>query len=48
LEFSDSKEVIGRWVENTLNQEVEDILSWLPLKKITIPNPGPEIVIENT
>lgn len=48
LEFSDSKEVIGRWVENTLNQEVEDILSWVALKKITIPNPGPEIVIENT
>ena len=48
LEFSDSKEVIGRWVENTLNQEVEDILSWVALKNITIPNPGPEIVIENT
>jgi len=30
LESSDSQEVIGRWVENTLNQEVEDILTWWP------------------
>ena len=32
LERSDSKEVIGRWVENTLQMKVTDTLSWLSIK----------------
>ena len=32
LELTDSKEVIGRWVENTLQMKVTDTLSWLSIK----------------
>ena len=32
LQRSDSKEVIGRWVENTLQMKVTDTLSWLSIK----------------
>ena len=32
LELTDSKEVIGRWVENTLQMKVNYTLSWLSIK----------------
>ena len=33
LEHSDSKEVIGMWVENTLQMKVTDTYVWLQLKR---------------